>query len=1073
VLLAIAALAVSRREIAISTNGAAFQLPDSFIVAESETILCAGNPLDRETYSLDGLRGSLRFLESPDCDSLTVIYRFLDLEIPLSIFHQAPRGAGGQLVERRPRINIGMDPENNRLVHSGSLLRGIKIGSRRDASMESAFQLEAYGGIGENIEITALLSDQDLPIQPEGTSEKLAQLDQVHIGVKGPFFEAVFGDFTANFASGEFAAYSRRLSGVQLKGFSKRVTGEAVGAVLEGAWSSQEFACVEGNQGPYQITVSAGAVQILAGTETVWLNGEKVRRGQDNDYTIDYNLGQITFTTNRPVGEKDRVVVDFQYTDLDFRRSFYGASGMIEPIERLRFDYSVMLEADDSRNPLTTEFSELDLAAIARAGDSADSAYITSASLSDSGSYFLADSATENEHFQWAGEGAGNWSVQFTYVGSGKGDYNYISAGRYEWVGAGLGSYRPIRRLPLPASHSLLGFGAVFEVAESVSVSGEIASSSLDRNRLSDLNDGDNTGGAYSLKLDLNREVGLFGKQLGRAAVGGRIRHKAPNFATIGRLDEAEFKRDWGLSGATGAEDIAEAQVTYIPTPPLSIGGSLGRNTVGAETRDRMASSVSLRTDKLSVSANSSRISSDWFWDKYWGDISAKLWRFTPKIKARFEDKTGTEGFRFYEFFNEVGIKAAERLSFSPGFDLRKDELRGETGLAPESEVRTIRLTSQIYDWKLTANHREYKDLSGLSSDIKSDLARIEGTIKLSVPKSDLRVRYELSKKQSEVLQPVFDYVGTGAGNYEYDPDRNEYIPSTGGDYLKRYLPTGDFTPAVGSDLRGNLSLDLSNLETRRTSLRFLKLLSFDGLVKSEGSYSSESAKAYLANPSTMLEDSDLLSGQFSAEGNLKIGARRPRGLTMRRKYSQSRSAQFTTGEEIRKSGEYSIEGRANSALGSFISSVKFTETTRLYPEDSRTGTEISGCGVDISWSRLIKSKFQSGVSISFLSETDKWPVQDVRIVRRGVSPSSSYFFEGGNLRADLMYSRVSASDDFAGILPYDMAQGDFIGNNGRITLSANIDIATGTMMTLSYELISRSGRLPEHTAGASVRIIF
>ena len=87
-----------------------------------------------------------------------------------------------------------MYPEGGKLVHSGSLLRGIKVGSRRDATMESAFQLEAYGGIGENVEVTAVLSDQDLPIQPEGTSEKIAQLDQVYIGVTGPHFGATFGD---------------------------------------------------------------------------------------------------------------------------------------------------------------------------------------------------------------------------------------------------------------------------------------------------------------------------------------------------------------------------------------------------------------------------------------------------------------------------------------------------------------------------------------------------------------------------------------------------------------------------------------------------------------------------------------------------------------------------------------------------------------------------------------------------------------------------------------------------------------------------------------------------------------
>ena len=370
----------SRRELHLQVFDNKVFLPDSFIIVGSEIVSCETDTLGQNQYIIDYTFGILQFTDEVSCDSIRIQYSYMDMQLPLSVQHRTPRGTGGQLITRTPRTYMGMNSDESRIVHSGSLLRGVKIGTRRDATMESAFQLEAYGEIGEDVEITAIMSDQNLPIQPEGTSEKIAQLEQVSIIVKGPFFGATFGDFSTSFAESEFSQYSRRLSGVRLDAFTEQASIQAVGAILEGIWASMEFHCVEGNQGPYQIRApGTSAVQILAGTETVWLNGARLKRGQDYDYTIDYNLGQITFSTSRPVGTKDRVVVDFQYTDIDFRRSFYGATGGIQPFDGLKFTYSAMVESDDPENPLTIEFGDDEIIALESAGDNVDSAYIITA----------------------------------------------------------------------------------------------------------------------------------------------------------------------------------------------------------------------------------------------------------------------------------------------------------------------------------------------------------------------------------------------------------------------------------------------------------------------------------------------------------------------------------------------------------------------------------------------------------------------------------------------------------------------------------------------------------------------
>ncbi|MGC9315881.1 MAG: hypothetical protein ACP5G4_09715, partial [bacterium] len=150
------ALFGGHRQVNVETSES-IALPDSFIIEDSETLYCNGDVLPSGAYSIDYTFGLISLHSQLNCDSFMIKYSYADINIPLTLQNKIPKGSGGQLYRSpSPTKNLGMFPEGNRLVHSGSLLRGIKIGSRRDASVESAFQLEAYGEVGENVEITAI-----------------------------------------------------------------------------------------------------------------------------------------------------------------------------------------------------------------------------------------------------------------------------------------------------------------------------------------------------------------------------------------------------------------------------------------------------------------------------------------------------------------------------------------------------------------------------------------------------------------------------------------------------------------------------------------------------------------------------------------------------------------------------------------------------------------------------------------------------------------------------------------------------------------------------------------------------
>ena len=103
---------------------------------------------------------------------------------------------------------------------------------------------------------------------------------------------------------------------------------DVAGATSRGIFRSQSITPIDGVQGPYRLEGENGEqfLIIVAGSEVVYLDGVEMIRGENNDYTVDYATGEITFTPNRIITEDRRIVVEFQYTTNEFSRTLTGAS---------------------------------------------------------------------------------------------------------------------------------------------------------------------------------------------------------------------------------------------------------------------------------------------------------------------------------------------------------------------------------------------------------------------------------------------------------------------------------------------------------------------------------------------------------------------------------------------------------------------------------------------------------------------------------------------------------------------------------------------------------------------------
>lgn len=813
--------------------------------------------------------------------------------------------------------------QDNQLLSTGSISRGVSVGNRQDLVLNSTLNLQLSGQLSEDVRVEASISDKNIPIQPEGNTQYIQDINNVFITLYiKQFLTISAGDVQVQRPSSCFLNLSRNLLGMRAEGrFSKdsvfRMTNQLGGGVNKGTYARQSIEPQNGVQGPYRLYGKANEINIavVAGSERVYVDGVLLTRGQDHDYVMDYNTAEITFTPAMLVTTEKRIVVEFEYTDRHYTRyNLFSYNTMtLGKRQRWTLDVHYFREQDLKNHPIQPELDDEEKRFLSQLADKTTYAYYA---LSDSATfsadqilYARRDTLVAGQQYSVyvysTSENEQLYRLSFTYMGPNKGSYRLLRStanGRvFGWVApeddVPQGDYEPVVQLVTPMLTQMLTVSGRYAYRPHSSARIELALSHKDVNTFSKLDNRDNVGFAYDMGVHHQQKLGgRRGKACDWSLVADldwQFVHR--NFRAVERFREVEFARQYNMDedqSSTHSEQMLHAELA-LTRPEISTTHYRVNwfNRIGEMNalRQELVSDNRLKCwlFKTNTSFLSTRDSVQR--SAFWSSQNQLAYRF-PKLELGVRNLLENNMFRTadagslrpssYAFYETMAYLKSDSTSFQYQVSYKNrmemlpldDRLRRHTEIHEAAATfRVDRLKNQHILFTATYRNQRLRDTTDGRASEHYFVGNVEYTGRFCKNAIVLNTYYEAGSGMELKKTFTFLKVAAGQGTHvwvDYNGDGLEDIGEfevaafqDEADYVKVWLAGTEYVNTYNNQFTQTVQLRPAAVWQQASGFRrWLARFSNVAMLRSQLKHQRPNFNPFYAN----LEDTALMSRQFT-----------------------------------------------------------------------------------------------------------------------------------------------------------------------------------------------------------------
>ncbi len=931
---------------------------------------------------------------------------------------------------------------NETIFSSGSFFRSLSLSPFGGSDFQGGVQMELNGRILKNINISGVLTDQNFPLQEEGNTQNLKDFDNVFLKVQHPNIELDAGDVEFTY-SDKFNTINRKLEGLKNEFQFEKWSGSSVYANSKGKFHFIQIKGRDGDQGPYQLVGKNGNrdIVILSGTEQVWVNGEKAIRGQNNDYTIDYSLSEIYFTTRKLIDFDTDIFIEYQYSDFEYQRGLRGLTirnkiGNSSYLSFGIFDEFDQLNQIDLENEKFNNFFNNDISEVT----------ISTAMPDSTGDYIFIDSIYVYDPFN-------NYidfsRYQIRFVLDPEGQYlRKISEENkmyYESIGESDISeieelYSPHRTIKSPMSQQFGKAQFNLNINQHLRVEGQLSGSRINKNIIGNFNSLNGVSHFVNIHLDT---VGLDFFKLN---LSYKNQKRGKDYLPLGREQEVMQSRLWNIDKIlqkNSDEHYLQTQfiIQKLGTSNFEFAGLTYENN--SLRRFRFSQTLSHINYKNSIIDFTHVVNAKEHFYRALVNFERSGTYLSPNISFiteqhnldhRFQ-KTGF-GFKIKSNNSHIGSGLEQRIDeeyeIKNNWSFISKDLIAYTDISSNPEVgwgKNISFKKRIKKSNANQNYNySLLNLNLLWKNRKSPFTSI------------INLKKEENLSQNRTV--IYEYIGPGLGNYRYDSDLNTYVYDLNGDHVSFTINIGKRTPKtnfLGSQ-RFRIELNENNILPSM-------------IIKSQNSQEFKGKDFSLFKiGETNILSTDISKSFLFSRNEIILPNNKLAMIWIQ--YKKNLEGHDPRGNNIKIDKEMGIENilkfSENSSFKNKINVHRYSIDSKVYSERKR---DIIGFWNDLTWQ--IKLKYKIDLVFGLISGFDKGKVYGKSFNAKAIGLKTNIVFylkQNGRLQTEVSIVNAAEENNFSTLPPEALngyAYGQSFKTSSRLqyllnkTLSFNLNLNT------------------------------